>query len=81
MAIRGNFPIGVSKTNKGKYHSYCKDPFIKKRVNIGYYNTVEEASISRLKYKLSLLDKYKSNLDLIDSRLYFSIMNKIKKQR
>lgn len=81
MAIRGNNPIGVCFTNSGKYHAYCKDPFLKKRVNIGYFSAKTEAAKARLDYKLGLLDKYKQNLDLIDKRLYFGIFRIICNQR
>jgi hypothetical protein len=80
-AVRGDCRIGVSKTRSGSYHSYCRDPFLKKRVNIGYYATEEEAFLKRLEYKLGVLDKYKPNLDLIDGRLFFAIMSKIRSQR
>lgn len=77
-ASRGNLPIGVSIIASGKYHAYCRDNVKKKRVNIGYYDSIDEAAKARLDYKLQLALNMKTELDSIDPRLYQAIVTKVR---
>ena len=78
---RGELPVGVSLTKSGSYHSYCRNPFTKKRVNIGHFKSAIEAQEARLEYKLKLVFEYKDELDEIDTRLYERIVLIIKRQK
>ena len=42
-ACRGEYPIGVSLFNTGKYHARCQNPFTGEQEHLGYFSTPEEA--------------------------------------
>lgn len=60
-ALRGDYPIGVSKWD-GKYQSSCRNPFTKKGERLGYFNTPEEAHSAwkqkKHEHALALADMY-----------------------
>ena len=80
-AIRSSLGIGVNRTASGSFHSYCRDPFLNKRVNIGYFNNLYQAQQARLSYKLGLVEKYKSYFDQIDIRIYPKVKEIVMLQR
>lgn len=52
QASRGEYPIGVSLDKKSnKFKATCSNPFTKKYVSIGYYQTINMAFESYKKYK------------------------------
>lgn len=54
-AMRGNLPIGVTKTKYG-YQAKCRNPFIKGKVeSLGTYNTPEQAFLAYKKAKESYI--------------------------
>lgn len=73
---RGEYPIGVyyyKQTNRFK--AQCNNGY-KNRINLGYYNTLEEAFNSYKTYKENLIkevaNKYK---ELIPTKLYQAMIN------
>ena len=78
QASRGDWPIGVSKTSSGKFHAYCRNNRTNKRVNLGYFDTADEASNIRLNYKLQLLEDMRPELDLINPKLFTALQQKVR---
>lgn len=61
---RGDYPLGVTyKPANKKYNARCSDPFLKKRVSLGLYDTPEEAHNSWREYKNMLSNKYAAQLE------------------
>ncbi len=59
-ASRGQYPIGVSyygANNIKKYKANCSNPFTKKYVNLGYYDTPEKAFEEYKTYKEKIIKK------------------------
>lgn len=72
---RGDCPIGVTYHKQtGLYHARINSHG--ERLHLGLFNTPEEAYGEWLKAKINLIHGMKEELDLIDSRLYFSLLNK-----
>lgn len=56
---RGDHPIGVYFNKPtGKFQTRCHNPFTKKLVHLGYYNTPEEAHKAWKKYKNEMAIQY-----------------------
>lgn len=53
-AERGKYPIGV-RYRDGKYLATCRNPFLDKAVELGYYSTPEKAFETYKKYKESII--------------------------
>ena len=51
---RGKYPIGVQYTESG-YLAKCRNPFLDKAVELGYYSTPEKAFEVYKKYKESII--------------------------
>jgi hypothetical protein len=73
-ANRGKYPIGVcldKKTNKFRAHCHILDKDNKKLIQLGYYNSIEEAFLAYKSFKENYIkqvaDEYK---DLIPKELY-----------
>ena len=78
-ALRGEFPIGVCLCKQtGKYKSRCCNPIAGKKHSLGYFTTPEAAHQAWLKYKLSLADQLKAEMDSIDKRIYPNVVTIIK---
>lgn len=76
---RGEYPIGVY-FNKvaNKFQSTCSNPFTGKRVNLGYYDTPEEAHQVWKQYKHHLALQYTSLQT--DERIKKVLINKFKRE-
>jgi len=78
-ASRGELPIGVSLYKPtGKYRSRCRNPITGKEHNLGRFATPEAANVAWRRYKLSLADKLKPEMDAIDKRIYKNVIAIIK---
>lgn len=78
-AARGDLPIGVSLYKpSGKYQSECNNPITGKQHKLGRFNTPEAAHEAWLKYKLSLAEQLKPEMDAIDHRIYPNVISIIK---
>jgi len=74
-ASRGELPIGVSFCKQtGRYRSRCCNPIAGKKHSLGYFTTPEAAHQAWLKYKLSLADQLKPEMDSIDQRIYPNVV-------
>lgn len=51
---RGKYPIGVRYTNDG-YLAVCRNPFLNKSVELGYYSTPEKAFQAYKSYKEDII--------------------------
>lgn len=51
---RGKYPIGVQYTEKG-FSAKCRNPFLNKAVELGYYSTPEKAFEAYKKYKENII--------------------------
>ena len=78
-AGRGEFPIGVSiHKQTGKFESGCRNPITGKENYLGLFNTPEAAHDAWLRYKLSLAEQLKPEMDSIDKRIYPNVVTIIK---
>ena len=78
-ACRGDLPIGVSIHKKtGRYQSHCRNPITGKQHNLGLFNTPEAAYVAWRRYKLSLAEQLKPEIDAIDQRIYQNVVTIIK---
>lgn len=78
-ASRGELPIGVCLRKKtGRYRAQCKNPITGKDCTIGYFGTPEEANEAWLKYKLSLAEQLKPEMDAVDQRIYPNVVTIVK---
>lgn len=78
-ASRGELPIGVSLYKPtGKYKSECCNPITGNRRRLGLFNTPEAAYVAWRRYKLSLADQLKPEMDAIDSRIHNNVVTIIK---
>ena len=78
-ALRGELPIGVSFCKQtGRYRSHCRNPITGKEHSLGYFNTPEAAHDAWLRYKLSLADQLKPDMDAIDHRIHPNVISIIK---
>lgn len=81
-ASRGELPIGVSFCNQtGRYRSHCNNPITGKEHSLGRFATPEAANVAWRRYKLSLADKLKPEMDAIDKRIYQNVVKIIKAAR
>ncbi|GLI82357.1 hypothetical protein ANABIO32_00430 [Rossellomorea marisflavi] len=73
--IRGIYPIGVSyNKQKKKYEAYIQTN--RKRINLGYHNTIEEAFVVyKFKKEKIIKEVAKKYKELIPMRLYDSLIN------
>lgn len=74
-AIRGQFPIGVHWMKaKGKFQSYCNNPFSSKRDYLGLFGTAAEAHLAwanqKMQYAIALAGSQK------DGRVAGAIMSR-----
>ena len=53
-AERGEYPIGVRYTNDG-FLAVCRNPFLDKSVELGYYSTPERAFQAYKEYKEKII--------------------------
>ena len=51
---RGKLPIGVHKNNN-KFSASCMNPFTKRRIHIGTYDTIDEAFLAYKQYKENII--------------------------
>ena len=78
-ASRGELPIGVCLCKQtGKYMAQCRNPITGKNHHLGRFSTPEAAHDTWLKYKLSLADQLKPEMDAIDQRIYPNVVTIIK---
>lgn len=78
---RGKYPIGVNFDKESrKYKAQCSRVIsgVKKRVNLGRFNTPIEAYNAWERYKLGLALAFKPRMDVIDKRLYPNVVSIIK---
>ena len=73
-AVRGEFPIGVSLHETGRYRSRCRNPITGKRHSLGLFDTPEEALDAWLNCKLELAEQLKPAMDAIDSRIHNNVL-------
>lgn len=74
-ASRGELPIGVCLDRCcGKYKSQCNNPITGKLHNLGYFTTPEAAHAAWRRYKLSLAEQLKPEMDAIDQRIYHNVV-------
>lgn len=74
-AARGELPIGVSFCKQtGLYQSHCCNQITGKRHKLGLFNTPEAAHEAWRRYKLSLADQLKPEMDAIDQRIYPNVV-------
>lgn len=79
VAVRGEFPIGVSFCNQtGRYQSQCGNQITGKLHKIGRFTTPEAAHSAWLKYKLELAAQLKPEMDAIDKRIHPNVVTIIK---
>ena len=76
-AERGKYPIGVRHTNDG-YLAVCRNPFLNRAVELGYYSTPEKAFEAYKVYKEDIIKQvaeveYKA--DNITKQCYEAMMN------
>lgn len=73
MAIRGDWPIGVSfSKSHRKFESYCN--YMGKRKHLGLHATPESAHLAWKMCKLEIAEKRKSEMDIIDVRIYPNVV-------
>ena len=81
-ASRGELPIGVSiHKQTGKYRSNCRNPITGKQHTIGLFTAPDGARDAWLRYKLSLAEQLKPEMDAIDKRIYPNVVTIIKALR
>ena len=81
-AGRGELPIGVCiRKQTGLYQSNCRNPITGKLHTIGLFKTPEAAYVAWRRYKLSLADQLKPEMDAIDQRIYQNVVTIIKAAR
>ena len=81
-ASRGELLIGVSLNKQtGMYQSSCSNPITGKPHHLGLFNTPEAAYVAWRRYKLSLADQLKPQMDDIDQRIYPNVVTIIKAAR
>ena len=70
-SLRGVYPIGVAFHNgTGRFQAGCRNPMSKKREQLGYFTTPEEAHLAWRARKLELALELKPRMDEIDMRIY-----------
>lgn len=73
---RGKYLLGVSwRKDLGKYMATCCVNGTNK--NLGYFTCEKEAHVAWKKFKLSLVEDMKQELDAIHLDLYVSVLNKV----
>ena len=78
-ASRGDNPIGVYyDKRRGNYQSRCSNPITGKYHLVGMFTTPEAAHAAWRRYKLSLADRLKPEMDAIDQRIYPNVVTIIK---
>ena len=78
-AGRGEFQIGVSIHNQtGKYQSRCSNPITGNKHHLGLFSTPEAAHEAWRRYKLSLAEQLKPEMDSIDHRIHPNVISIIK---
>ena len=77
-AGRGRLKIGVSfHKASGKYQASCSVGVSHKSTAIGLFDTEDEAHAAWLSHKISYANSRKSEMDKIDTRIYFVVIDKI----
>ena len=78
-ALRGEYPIGVYFSKKeAKFKAQCQNPFTKKYINLGRYDTPEEAFFVYKSYKEKMIKqvaKHEYSLNNITKSCYEAMMN------
>ena len=70
-SLRGVYPIGVAfHKGTGRFQAGCRNPMSKKREQLGYFDTPEEAHLAWRTRKLELALELKPKMDEIDLRIY-----------
>lgn len=78
QAKRGNYKIGVTFSKcKGRFEARCWCPFSGGQVFLGRFTSEHDAHFAWLKFKISVAERMKSELDSIDTRLFTSIMQRL----
>ena len=78
-ASRGELPIGVSIYKPTwKYRSDCSNPITGKKHHLGLFATPEAAYVAWRRYKLSLAEQLKPEMDSIDHRIHPNVISIIK---
>lgn len=75
---RGDSPIGVCFVkSRGMYQAQCRDNISGSRGFIGRFKTKTEAHRAWVDRKTELAFMLKDNMDAIDKRIYYRVINKI----
>lgn len=74
--VRGNYKIGVRLRYNGKFEARCNDSY-GNNIYLGLYDCENSAHQAWLKYKLSVLEQRKFELDLINKNLFYLVRDKI----
>lgn len=78
-ACRGKYKVGVDYNKKsGKFQSRCWNPKVGKREQLGLFMTENDAYSSWLSRKLEIALELKSEMDLINMKIYPNVVEIIK---
>jgi hypothetical protein len=76
-AGRGSVKVGCSQMDNGKWRVTIHDPFQKKNVHLGCFESLDQASTvhteAKRRFAIKLADKWKGH---IDQRAYQALLNK-----
>lgn len=78
---RGEWPIGVYYEKcSGRFKAQCSDPFIGKNINLGRFDTPEEAHTAWLTYKVNLINRTMQEEDdtIIKQALFNNLINLVR---
>lgn len=69
--------VGGARFHKctGKYQARCSHPITKEREYLGLYETISCANSAWLRRKLEIAKELKSEMDLVDARLYERVVS------
>lgn len=77
--LRGKYKIGVYlDKEKGKYRSKCSNPITKRSEHLGYFENELDAHNAWLTRKLDLAFELKPEMDKLDTRIYYNVVEIIK---